>query len=63
MNAMGGKGSGRPADPKREWHILNTHGRILASKPSPENKAARRGMAARQRQIIAEQQKKNGGKK
>lgn len=50
----------RPLEPKREWHVLNTFGRLV--KGDKDGNAARRGMAARQRQIIAEEKAKNAKK-
>jgi hypothetical protein len=51
----------RPLEPKKEWHVLNTFGRLV--KGDKDGNAARRGMAARQRQIIAEQKAKDAKKK
>lgn len=51
----------RPLDPNKEWHVLNTFGRLI--KGSKDGNAARRGMAARQRQIIADQKAKEAKKK
>lgn len=48
----------RPLEPKREWHVLNVMRKLAAEKGHQD---AARGMAKRQRQIIAEQKKK--GKK
>ena len=50
----------RPLEPKKEWHVLNVMRKLAAEKG---DKGAARGMAARQRQIIAEQKAKGRGKK
>jgi hypothetical protein len=50
----------RPLEPKREWHVLNVMRKLAAEKG---DRGAARGMAARQRQIIAAQNAKKKGKK
>lgn len=51
MTDMGGRGSGRQLDPKQEFYVLDVS-RQLAQEAGARNAA--RGMAARQRQIVAQ---------
>lgn len=54
MNAMGGRGSGRRSNPKQEFYILEVMRKTFQKNGDT---GAARGVAKRQRQLVAENKK------